>query len=106
VNAGIAPTAIANALVPWQPLNRSFWWVDGTVDAAQFPAAAPQQASVTGRVWDATRYFTTDGDLMHADGRTYAFSNQWGQGTEDAMQALIKAFPGVGISVCQTAGED
>jgi hypothetical protein len=95
---GVSPDRIAEVIEKWMPPKRSFWWVEGSIDVAGFLTAAPHQAASVGRSWSPIRYFVGDDDLIHAQGRTFAFSNQWGTGTEEAMQSLVTAFPQAGIS--------
>lgn len=45
-----------------------------------------------------TRYFMKDEELFHIDGKTYAFSNQWGRITFEAVDALKTAFPELNIN--------
>ena len=43
------------------------------------------------------RYFIKEGELFHVDGKTYAFSNEWGPTTLEAVDALKTAFPELNI---------
>jgi hypothetical protein len=69
---GIKPTEIT-ALFDWRP-NRVWLAVDGSLNASEFGV----QASQVTTSYDPRRWFCEDDELVHADGKTYAFSNQWG----------------------------
>ena len=67
---------------------------DGKLDSEQFReqyrAAHPADGNV--------RHFMKDEELFHIDGKTYAFSNQWGVTTLEAVDALKTAFPELNIN--------
>lgn len=46
-----------------------------------------------------------DDELIHAEGRTYAFTNQWGEGTISAVHSLVRAFPNHPITCKRSEGE-
>ncbi len=73
---GISPDDIT-ALFDWRP-NRVWFAVDGFLDAAQFSKKTLEQASSGGLSFVPRRWFCDEGELVHANGKTYAFSNQWG----------------------------
>jgi hypothetical protein len=88
----VSPEAIA-ALFTWRP-NRVWYWVDGSVGVSEFAALAETKALAGGGSFRPRRWFCDDDELIHTNGRTYAFSDQWGgQGWRDAMTALKEAFP-------------
>jgi hypothetical protein len=88
----VSPEAIAS-LFTWRP-NRVWYSVDGTVGATEFVTLAEANAAAGGGSFSRRRWFCEDGELIHANGRTYAFSDQWGgQGWRDAMTALKGAYP-------------
>ncbi|MCB1339680.1 MAG: hypothetical protein KDK24_01170 [Pseudooceanicola sp.] len=71
--------------------NRALIGVDGDVGQEEFVRLATMARA--GR-FDPIRYFCADDELLHREGRTYAFLNQWGG--EDwlaAMNGLRSAFP-------------
>ena len=89
---GISPAEIAN-LLSWRP-NRVWYSVDGAVDESEFKNRAAAKAIVTGATFDERRWFCEDGELCRIDGKTYAFSSQWGgEGWHRAMQALKERYP-------------
>ena len=67
---------------------------NGKLDSEQFReqyrAARPADGNV--------RHFMKDEELFHIDGKTYAFSNQWGVTTLEAVDALKTAFPELNIN--------
>jgi hypothetical protein len=57
------------------------------------PADRCQRASVRRR-----RYFVGDDELIVTENGTYAFTNQWGNRTLQAIDLLKEAFPDTAIS--------
>jgi len=68
--------------------------VDGLLNASEFDKRALEQGSSGGPTFDRRRWFCDEGELVHANGKTYAFSNQWG-GTNwhKAMNLLREKYP-------------
>lgn len=73
---GINPDEIS-ALFHWRS-NRVWYTVDGTVDASEFDRLASEKTLSGGPGFDRRRWFCGDDDLIQANGKTYAFSSQWG----------------------------
>ena len=71
---------------------------EGDLSVDQFVTGQQVVAANGGRVFDARRYFCVDGELIHFEGKTYAFTNQWGPHTIRAMDNMMTAFPDVKIS--------
>ena len=90
-SSGVSPTLVG-AVLSWR--KKLFFSVDGTVDSAGFEALARQQSEQ----FDPIRWFYEDSELMHADGKTYALTNQWGPRGEKAMQEVIDHFRVDGVS--------
>jgi len=88
-DAGHSPEAIADA-VPWH--NSMFRTADGELSEAQFVQQLTTIAGNGGKSFDGRRNFCADGELIVHNGKTYAFTNQWGQDTLKAMDQLIQAF--------------
>jgi hypothetical protein len=64
--------------------------VDGTVDAPEFGALALGNSAS----FKANRWFCDDDELIHVNGKTYAFSSQWGgDDWRNAMNALKAQYP-------------
>lgn len=95
--AGVAPDEIALAI---RRLKSSpFYWVEGDLTGEEFRAHAARKATQERRSFDTKRWFLRDGELIYTQGRTYAFSTQWGTETEEALQELRIAFAGNGVAV-------
>ena len=88
-DAGHSPEAIADA-VTWH--NSMFRTADGELSEAQFVQQLTTIAANGGKSFDGRRNFCADGELIVHNGKTYAFTNQWGQDTLKAMDQLIQAF--------------
>lgn len=87
---GASPEQILKTIGQKQP---RFYSVPGNIDNEEdFIAAATEQAGKPGGSrFDRKRWFTADEDLIFDNGRTYAFSTQWGQWTEQKMSAIVSA---------------
>ena len=94
-NSGHSPDTIS-AAVPWR--QSMFRVAEGDLSVDQFVTGQQVVAANGGRVFDARRYFCVDGELIHFEGKTYAFTNQWGPHTIRAMDNMMTAFPDVKIS--------
>ncbi len=70
----------------------------GDLDSDAFVAAVTEESRAEGRTFDPNRFFCADEDLIRSDGRTYALTNQWGVGTFEAIESLLRAFPDRSIS--------
>ena len=89
--SGVAPEEI-KAVVHWRA--NLFRDAEGRLDSTTFTAAIQQQEPR----FDASRWLIEDDELIHLNGRTYAFTNQWGNRTESAMRLLLEHFQPDGIS--------
>ncbi|HYC54063.1 MAG TPA: hypothetical protein VEL28_03905 [Candidatus Binatia bacterium] len=87
---GHAPESIA-AAVPWRPAM--FWSCAGHLDADAFAVQAVKEATEQGRRFDPRRSYISDSELIHSNGKTYAFTKMWGARTAEAMNLLHEAFP-------------
>jgi len=72
--------------------------VEGLCDGSQFMDKARALREEKGRGADLRRYFADEGELVHCNGRTYAFTNQWGGLTIQALQELAQAYPALEIT--------
>jgi hypothetical protein len=95
-NKAVTPEAIME-VVDWRKTTM-FRVVDGVVGAVEFVRLATEKAKDEGRRFDPRRYFVDDDDLIVSENHTYAFTNQWGHRTLQAIDALKQAFPGTEIS--------
>jgi hypothetical protein len=84
----VSPDEIAS-LFDWRA-NRVWYAVDGAVDASEFERRASEKASAGGLSFDRPRWFCEDGELIQANGKTYAFSKMWGGPSWHKAMNLIK----------------
>jgi hypothetical protein len=80
-------------MVPWR--KDMFCSVEGTVTSEQFVAQQKSKVDSGGK----RRYFCDDGQVIHALGRTYALSNQWGNRTLEAIRNILGKFSTNGVTV-------
>ncbi len=94
---GVNPDEIA-ALFDWRSTHRTWRAAEGEVDASEFVRLASDEATAVGWSFNPRRWFCDDGELVHANGKTYAFSNQWsGENWHRAMNLLKEKYPQFGI---------
>jgi hypothetical protein len=94
-DAGVDPEAIRKAL-PWKTTVMNP--IPGLLDATAFEKAFAAHLTEQGNKPDIHRYFIDDSELIRANGNTYAVTKMWGLRTTAAMDDLLRAFPGHGIS--------
>lgn len=90
------PEEIAAAVPRLQ--NRMFREAPGELSSADFISAQRLSAANGGRSFEPRRFFCEEDELLRRDGKTYAFTNQWGDGCTEAIDLLIQAFPNYDIS--------
>ncbi len=93
---GHSPDQIA-AAVPWRQ-SSMFRIADGDLSSEAFVARQKADAANGGKSFEERRFYCDEGELFHFDGKTFAFTNQWGHRCIEAMDQLIKAFPNEPIS--------
>jgi hypothetical protein len=93
---GHSPEEIAAAVPRRQ--NSMFRDSSGELKASDFIAAQKSDAAAKSKTFEERRFYHDDGELLHHNGRTYAFTNQWGSHTLEAIDQLIEAFPAEPIS--------
>lgn len=89
--SGITPDLVASKVPRRQ--KRMFRFAEGNLTASEFLAAMKAVEQSGGRRFEEHRFYCADEELIHSDGRTFAFTNQWGDGCIDAINSLIDAFP-------------
>ena len=96
VEAGNSPKEIADHLTTQRrTYNRLFRDAEGQLDKQDFIESMKDQS----RRFDKRRWFMSDPDLLHHNGRTYVFSNQWGDPEwTESMQTLKSQYPDMKIS--------
>jgi hypothetical protein len=88
---GVNPDEIA-ALFDWRS-GRVWYAVDGLVDASRFKELSAEKASAGDATFNSRRWFCDEGELVQTNGRTYAFSNQWGgENWHRAMDSLKETY--------------
>ena len=93
---GGTPEKIIEA-ISWRK-NRLFEVFDGTLNSEQFKEKIIKNYSPD----KARRFFINDDELFHIDGKTYAFSNQWGDRTIEAAESVSEKFPDLKIEIKPT----
>ena len=93
---GAKPEAIMD-VVHWKK-NTLFRVVEGTVGSEEFVRLATENAKQGGKRFDVRRYYVGEDELIVSENRTYAFTNQWGNRTLQAIDLLNEAFPDTTIS--------
>lgn len=83
VRRGVSPERIA-AAVPWRE-TRMFMSANGRLDGDGLRTA------LGGKPLD--RYYNATDDMFHVDGKTYAFSTQWGARTIEAIENILALMP-------------
>ena len=78
---GISPDGIESAL-PWK--SNLFASSEGTLNESDLLSTVGQKK---------LRSYTSDEDLFHVGGRTYAFTTQWGTRTLQAVENVLKVMP-------------
>lgn len=97
---GGTPQQVMDA-IPWRK-SRLFEVFEGTLSAEEvYDQIMKDDAG--GTVPRAKRYFCNDGEVFHAEDKTYVLSNQWGNKTVEAVDSLAKMFPDLNIEIKPTA---
>jgi len=94
---GVPPDKITE-LMDWRR-NRVWRVAPGQLGSGDFLQAMTTATAQGEGAFDAGRWYCDEGQLVHANGKTYAFSNQWGgEKWQEAMVRIKAAFPDAGIS--------
>jgi hypothetical protein len=102
-DSGISPEMIADS-VHWRK-NTMFRCSDGTLNNPGFLQRMKQEEKEGGKRFEERRFYCTDDELIHALGKTYAFTNQWGNDTVNAIKNIIQAFPDHPITIKKSEEE-
>lgn len=93
---GATPDQVSEA-IPWK---RVFFCVEGTYSGAEFLPKAAESLAKAGRSFDSRRFFTSEDELIRFEGKTYAFTNQWGgPSTFKAVEKVIELMQASDISL-------
>lgn len=96
VHSGSTPDEIAD-IISWRKGNL-FVSFDSELNDEEF-AEQLMKLDSGGKLPKTKRYFCKEGELFIIDGKTYSMSNQWGNRTLEAAQALSKNFPHLNIQI-------
>ena len=84
-----------------------FFEIPGEItDVEEFCNLATEQSQKVGKTFNERRWHTGNEDLMIFDGKTYAFSNQWGRHWPKFMEELKKRYPQIGLSYTPSGSDD
>jgi hypothetical protein len=89
-SSGISPEKI-NELIYWK--SDLFLQVDGAQNSEDFIRIIVAQREAEGRKVDYSRWYCEDDELIHFEGKTYAFHKMWGSRFGTAMNLLKENFP-------------
>lgn len=96
IRRGTSPDAIA-AIVPWRQ-KTMFRVADGVLSSAEFIAQQLAGTANGGKAFEDHRFYCDEGEVFHFQGKTYAFTNQWGNRCIEAIDRLIAQYPEEAIS--------
>jgi len=100
-DSGVNPDEIA-ALFSWNSF--AFRYIEGEVDSQTYMSEFMKQNEKSGKKSKPTRYFCKDGQLIHANNRTYALTKMWGRRTAEAMNLMVEKWPELSIKFYETEG--
>ena len=99
-DVGVNPDEI-DAQITWKNnMLRSF---DGDLDSIAFEKALSEKMKDEGKKVQPRRYFIADDELIHANGKTYAFHKMWGRRTSEALDILTSKYKKFNISYSETS---
>jgi hypothetical protein len=97
---------IRNGVRPEQLMTfipaRRWLKVTGTCSVKEFTERSAELKTVSGASYDLRRFFTEEDELLHVNGDTYAFSNQFSRHDMPVLEKMIEAFPEAKIRVSKT----
>ena len=96
INSGKHPNKVIDAIPSRK--NRLFMVFDGELDE-QGVYDSIMAGHTGGKVAKTKRFFSEEGEFFYVDGKTYVLTNQWGNQTLEAVEALITNFPDLSISI-------
>lgn len=100
---GVKPETVID-YIPWKK-QRLFRAAVGHLTSEEFVAAVRAEREAEGQIFKPKRWFCAEDQLIYSGGKTYAFSNQWGDRTAEAIDLLIKAFPEANITCRESNSE-
>ncbi|MCB9113296.1 MAG: hypothetical protein H6634_18785 [Anaerolineales bacterium] len=94
-DSGVSPEKI-NELINWK--SNLFLQVDGLYNSENFIRVIVDRGKADGRRIDYPRWYCGDDELIHFEGKTYAFHKMWGSRWRAAMNLLKENFPDAKIN--------
>ncbi|MDP1624313.1 MAG: hypothetical protein Q8L64_00940 [bacterium] len=101
-DSSVSPEKI-NELIYWK--SNLFLQADGIHNSNDFIRIIVEQGKAKGKRIDYPRWYCDDGELIHFEGRTYAFHRMWGNRWRSAMNLLKDNFPDAKIDFSASEGE-
>jgi len=101
-DSGVSPEK-NNELIYWK--GDLFLRADGIQNSNDFIHIVTGQRKAKGRTVDYPRWYCEDGELIHFEGKTYAFHKMWGSRWGTAMNLLKENFPDARIDFEASKGE-
>jgi hypothetical protein len=89
-DSGVTPEKISK-LINWR--QNLFLEAEGILNSDNFIRAIAEQRTPGGRKIDYHRWYFEDDELIHQNGKTYAFIRKWGNRWKSAMNRLKDNFP-------------
>ena len=103
VRSGSTPNEVTET-IPWRKTGL-FEVFEGPLTGDEVRAHL-ERDDPGGSVPRIKRYFCGDDEVFHVAGNTYVLSNQWGIRALEAVEALAKRFPDMGIRIAPASGTD
>lgn len=88
-DSGVAPEKIGE-IIYWK---RLYLQIDENANSDEFIRAATLQRETDGKLFQKRHWFCEENELIHFEGKTYAFTNRWGSKWSSAMSLLKNTFP-------------
>ena len=100
-DSGVDPEEICS-VITWK--SNMMRVVEGTLDSVEFEKKLAEQLVSEGNKPRTWRYFISDDELIHTNGRTYAVIKSWGTRTAEAIDLLQEKFPEHRITYRESTG--
>lgn len=101
-DSGVLPERISG-IISWK--RQLFLQADGTLNSDDFIRDVTQQRQTNGKIIEYRRWFCDDKELIHLNGKTFAFYKKWGSKWGVAMKLLKENFPDAKIDFSASEGE-
>jgi hypothetical protein len=101
---GADPAKIAE-LIHWRS-GSIFFEVESECSSEEFIRRASEKSGAAGKAFDRGRWFCANGELIVQNGKTYAFSKQWGNRWNEALKILGEYYPNVNVKVTKNTNRE